>query len=553
MRARGRRASQLQGMERPVIQDPPTQLDEIVVTAARLPPAAGDAAFSVIRLDESTLGRAVRLDEALATVPAVSLFRRTSSLAANPTTQGISLRAIAPSGAGRTLVTLDGVPLNDPFGGWVIWSQIAPEAIGSLDIVRGAGAGPYGAGALTGVIALRERDRGGVLDVSVGEDGGRRLAASTSPSAGRVGATISALHETSDGYVPVRGDQAGAADTALDLEVRSGSVRVDVAVDAATALSLRAGAYDEARESGLLGARSAASGHNLSATLARAPGPRRLGWRAQLWRHESNLENSSAAVAADRASTTPANDQYATPATGTGANFALRSTLPLAGGRGEWEIGADARFAEGETQERFRYMAGEFTRDRFAGGEVSVAGIYAEGAWRDDVWLVAGGLRFDRWGNSEGHRREIDRATGSPTLDETDEDRSGDVVSARFGVRRSLGRAWGGDHAVRFAAYSGFRPATINELHRPFRVGNDLTEANASLVPERLQGSGKRAGVDGSGLVMVRHHLLEPHRRGDRERDDRRGAGDIPARRLRPCGRCSAPAAERRFDRGLWS
>ena len=62
--------------------------------------------------------------------------------------------------AGRTLVTLDGVPLNDPFGGWVIWSQAPTESLSGLDIVRGAGAGPWGAGALTGVIHLRERDSG---------------------------------------------------------------------------------------------------------------------------------------------------------------------------------------------------------------------------------------------------------------------------------------------------------------------------------------------------------------------------------------------------------
>jgi len=158
-----------------VLESQPVSVDEVVVTAARLPPAAGEAAFSVVRLDGLALDRLTRLDEALASVPAVSLFRRTTSLSANPTTQGISLRAIAPSGAGRTLVTLDGVPLNDPFGGWVLWSQLPTEALESLDIVRGAGAGPYGAGALTGVIQLRERERGGVVDASIAERGGARL------------------------------------------------------------------------------------------------------------------------------------------------------------------------------------------------------------------------------------------------------------------------------------------------------------------------------------------------------------------------------------------
>ena len=473
-----------------MLQDTPTpvpaaQLADIVVTAARLPPSAGEAAFSVIRLDDQVLDRATRLDEALATVPAVSLFRRTSSLAANPTTQGISLRAIAPSGAGRTLVTLDGVPLNDPFGGWVLWSRVAPESLESLDIVRGAGAGPYGAGALTGVIALRERDRGGALDVSVGEYGGRRLAAATTLDAGRVALTASLLTETSDGYTPVRGDRAGPVDTPLNLETHSGSLRADIGLDDATALSLRASAYDEERGAGLAGARASVSGQLYSATIARTPAPARLGWRAQVWRSESDFANTSVAVAADRATATPANDQYATPASGWGTNLALRQTaIDVMGGQLEWEVGADARFNEGETQERFRNMGGVFTRDRFAGGETSVVGVYGEGSWTTDRWLVAGGLRLDGWTTENGRRLERDRATGLPTLDETDPDRSGEVVSARLAVHRDLGDGF----AARLAAYSGFRPATLNELHRPFRVGNDLTEANAALEPETLQG-----------------------------------------------------------------
>ncbi|MDB5422000.1 MAG: TonB-dependent receptor, partial [Brevundimonas sp.] len=416
-----------------MIQDAPAVLPDIVVTAARLPPAAGDAAFSVIRLDRAVLDRATRLDEALATVPAVSLFRRTSSLAANPTTQGISLRAIAPSGAGRTLVTLDGVPLNDPFGGWVLWSQVAPESLDSLDIVRGAGAGPYGAGALTGVIALRERDReGGALDLSGGEDGGRRVAAAATLKTDRFALTGSFLREQSDGYIPVRGPAAGAADTPLDLVTTSAALRADVAVDDATALSLRASAYDEDRGSGLLNTRSTSSGQSYSATLARTPSADRLGWRAQVWRRESDFANTSASVAAGRASTTPANNQYATPATGWGANLALRQTaIDLFGGRLEWELGADARFSEGETQERFSWSVplNRFTRDRFAGGETSVVGAYAEGSWTGGSWLVAGGLRLDQWKNEGGHRRELDRAIGAVLLDETYPDRSGEVTS----------------------------------------------------------------------------------------------------------------------------
>ena len=139
----------------PVDAPPPV---EIVVTGpARLPEAAGDPAFSIVKLGGAELRSSPRLDEVLETVPGVSLFRRNSSLGANPTTQGVSLRGIAGSGASRALVTLDGVPQNDPFGGWVIWSGIAPDRVQAVTVVRGAGAGPYGAGALTGTIDLAAR------------------------------------------------------------------------------------------------------------------------------------------------------------------------------------------------------------------------------------------------------------------------------------------------------------------------------------------------------------------------------------------------------------
>ena len=157
--------------------DTPPAVETIVVRAARLPPSPADAAFAVVAISPQDLASTPRLDQVLETSPGASLFRPGSSAGANPTTQGISLRSIAPSAAGRALVTLDGVPQNDPFGGWVIWSSLPSETLGDIRLVRGAGAGPYGAGALTGVIALDERNSvpGGLAgEVSAGSRQGAR-------------------------------------------------------------------------------------------------------------------------------------------------------------------------------------------------------------------------------------------------------------------------------------------------------------------------------------------------------------------------------------------
>ena len=148
-------------------------VEAVVVADYRRPPVPDLTGLSWIRIDGDVLSGSARTDDALTATPGVSLFRRTSSQGANPTTQGVSVRAIAGTGAGRALVTLDGVPQNDPFGGWVIWSAIPSAGLGSADIIRGAGSVREGPVALTGLIALTRTDDP-VLSVGAGGLGERQ-------------------------------------------------------------------------------------------------------------------------------------------------------------------------------------------------------------------------------------------------------------------------------------------------------------------------------------------------------------------------------------------
>ncbi|MHB8530834.1 MAG: TonB-dependent receptor plug domain-containing protein [Caulobacteraceae bacterium] len=460
--------------------DQPPRVEVVVVAAPRLPPSPGDAAFSIIRLDNAALETAPRLDQALEQVPGVSLFRRTSSLGANPTTQGVSLRAIAGSGASRALVNLDGVPQNDAFGGWVIWSALPPEIIGSATIVRGAGAGPYGAGALTGVVALASPDaRAGSWSAGarLASLGDVRGAATGALAAGPGVLVLAAAGERSDGWIPVRQGR-GPADDRLTLADGFVSARYLTDLGAASG-EVRASAYQEDRGAGLVGAVSRARGASLSATAARAPSLTSLGWRIQAWSLVSDLANSSVSVAPNRASTSLANDQYATPAIGYGANAAVRKLSE----NGTLELGVDVRGAAGEDRERFHPINGVLSADRRAGGQSFIGGAYAEGTARSGpLTLVAGG-RVDGWEDFDSHRLERSLVTGETTLDLHPADRGGLAPSGRVAARLDLA-----DGYLRAAAYSGFRPPTLNELHRPFRVGNDVTEANPYLSPERLAG-----------------------------------------------------------------
>ncbi len=248
-------------------------------------------------------------------------------------------------------------------------------------------------------------------------------------------------------------------------------------------LTERVSGYAEDRDAGTLFAGSHDEGGQASLGLTRQPGDGALGWRIQGWVSGSNLANTSASVALNRNSATLADNQYATPAIGVGFNAALRRQSDGA----SWEVGADLRDFNGASHDRL-FALGKPTGLRRAGGGEVIGGVYAEGSRAFGPLLLTGGVRLDAW---EDYHSSLVQ-TGQSLLDQHPPDRGGVVPTGRIGIRRDITP----DLYVRTAAYAGFRPATLNELHRMFRVGNDVTEANPALAPERLYGA--EAGIGGA-------------------------------------------------------
>jgi outer membrane receptor protein involved in Fe transport len=341
---------------------------------------------------------------------------------------------------------------------------------------------------LTGVIALHEETGDGFAgDASWGERQSGHAAAAGGASLGGIDLFASASVESSAGWIPIDEEQRGAADVPVTLNARSASLRAQTNVASDTLLSARVGVYDEARHSGLGETASEASGISTSLTLAHPEQSGELGWRLQAWLRSTDLFNSSASVSADRSVATPANNQYATPAMGWGTNAALRGTFDWL----DWEVGADARFARGNSREQFSFsqVTRQFTQGRISGGKTSVAGIYAEGAGHFDNWLLTLGVRADRWSSSGGHLIQTVFATGATTTT-LYPSKHGVVPTARAGARYDVSEAF----YLRSAAYAGFRAPTLNELYRPFRVGNVTTSANPDLTPEKYYGVELGAG-----------------------------------------------------------
>lgn len=449
------------------------KVETIIVTGRPLERTAADAAYGGVLLDANALTSASgRTEDALRAVAGVQLFRRSSSRTANPTAEGVTARGFSGNAASRLLVTLDGVPQADPFFGFVAWPALSARPLGSALVVRGGGAAAAGPGALVGTIAfesaagseamIRGGSRGsGEGRLALGFDAGAgRLSLFGGLSEGR-GHLLVAAPGPAD--VPTRYSQWATGGRAL-LPVAGGELQAGVS------------AFSDSRLRGIEGADIRSTGGDASLRFVK-----RGGWEleAVAWAQLRDLATRTRVLDSARATTATTLDQLETPSTGLGARLELRAP-------GGARFGADLRHADGRTRERFRFIAGIPTRERLAGGSNLTAGLFAEaGLTLSETLEATAATRIDHWRLGAGELSEISIPEGSMTLSRPSPARTGWEPTARVALVWQPASAF----TLRSAGYTGWRLPTLNELHRPFRVGADATAANPALSPERLFGA----------------------------------------------------------------
>ncbi|MDQ3802585.1 MAG: TonB-dependent receptor, partial [Acidobacteriota bacterium] len=238
-----------------IVLAPASLTEQVVVTATRTETRLGDAASSitVISSKELTTTAALRLDDALRQIPGFQLFRRSGSRTANPTTQGVSLRGTGASGASRALVLADGVPLNDPFGGWVYWGRVPREALGRVEVLRGGASHLYGGGALGGVVHLITRAPSApplALEVSYGNQETPGASLFASGSRGKWAVSVGAEVFRTEGYILVDERERGAVDTPAGSRHSVLDLTLERRVGTGGRLSARGHVFGESRANG---------------------------------------------------------------------------------------------------------------------------------------------------------------------------------------------------------------------------------------------------------------------------------------------------------------
>ncbi len=467
-------------------------LEEVVVTATRTDQTLRDIPANVTILDRADIQRsaAQTLDDLLRQVPGFSLFRRSSSVVAHPTTQGVSLRGIGASGSSRTLILLDGMPLNDPFGGWVQWSKVRMESVERIEVLRGGGShiwGNYALGGVIHIITSRPQKKTVTLSGKLGNRKTATLDFSASDRFGSTGLALEGSYFNTRGYPIVRADQRGQIDVNADSENKTVRVKLTQNLSPTAKLYLQGGLFSEERDNGTpLTHNSTDAGYiGISTTLQRSDGSK---WTLTGFSHLQRFKSFFSSQASDRNSEGPALDQFNVPSQAVG--ITLEWLKPISAEH-LLTAGSDLRWLSGETNEEFFLKSNRFVRRRRAGGDQQVMGIYLQDIFIPrHRWQITYGSRVDLWRSFDGSRLERNLETDEVIREDTFADRTRWVFNPKVGLRfDATDRV-----SFRSSLYRTFRAPTLNELFRPFRVRNDITAANENLNPERLHGG--EVGID---------------------------------------------------------
>ncbi|MDE2405993.1 MAG: TonB-dependent receptor [Sphingomonadales bacterium] len=466
----------------------------IVVTGHGLGDTPATPAYDVQTLPRETLATAAsgRIEDALANVAGFQQFRRSDSRSSNPSAQGATLRALGGNAASRTLVLLDGVPLADPFFGYLPFSALAPERLGSVRVTRGGGSGAFGAGAVAGTIELTSANaaEAGLLAASalVDDRGESELSAMLTPRLGQGFAQVSGRWDRGQGFWTTPADQRTAASVRARYESWSTGLRAVLPVAPDIELQAHGLAFEDHRVLRFAGALNGAQGQDAGLRLVG-----RGRWQFDAIAYLQARGFSSVTVSAT--TFRPTLNQYRTPSTGWGGKLELR---PPVGGGHVLRLGLDTRSGSGRTEEVLTSAAtGAVTARRQAGGGNRDTGLYAEDDWTHGALTLTAGLRADRWRVADGFFTVASPA-GTVTTDNRFAPRADWALTWRAGALLRLGNGL----ALRAAGYANFRQPTLNELYRPFTVTaasngksvSTATLANDGLANERLHGV--EAGLD---------------------------------------------------------
>jgi len=447
-------------------------LETVTVSAYRSPLASADSPAStrLLSMEQLRESASPALDGKLRQVPGFELFRRSSSLVANPTTEGVSLRGLGSTAASRSLVVLDDVPLNDPYGGWIHWEELPPLAISSVEVVRGGASDLYGSSAIGGVIdvvPVRAKAAGLQLTTNYGSEATTDTSGLGTLTSGPWSGLASGGVVATDGYILVAPQFRGPIDQPNNVHAQTALAEVDrqVGGSGTSRLFLRGNMLNEDRHNG--------TPDQVNST--------------RLWRYIAGADVS------DFVFRFFGDDEHYRQTFSTIAPGRASETLTRYAFDPATELGAAARWHH-PFGDHLLVLAGADTHDvrasdyetlfTAAGGILDTSarqrqtGVYGEVLFTPNKWTLSGSARVDHFSNFDAVQyTSVANRADLPSFSETPFD-------PRIGITRCISS----NFAINGSAFRAYRAPTQNELYRTGQVGQQVTLPNDNLRSERATG-----------------------------------------------------------------
>jgi len=462
--------------------EPAVATEQVTVTAYRAPLGSLESPVTTRLLTQNALDStaAVTLDDELRQLPGLELFRRSSSLVANPSSQGISLRGLGSTSASRTLITEDDVPLNDPLGGWIHWQEQPELAIQSIELMRGGASDLYGSSAIGGVVSvIPVRPTSDMFELRSSYGGEETFDDSLLAQAkrGPWGVLAAGGALGTDGYIQEAPAQRGPVDDASNVHSQNGMLTAEHD-RGSLRLFWRGSGFNEARHNG--------TPYQVNST--------RL-WRYAAggdWKgpHEASLVTR---VYGSDERYRQTFSQIANPTTlrnsETPTKFSFIPDNEL-GAAAHWNqpLGAGLLIVAGADVHDVRI----WDREQTYGSKAALTNLhdhqrdsagYAEAMWVRKGWTLTASGRMDWFQNYDGQELQWNGSSWVPASSQPPH-YGQRLFDPRVGLSRKLYDHW----AVSASGFRAFRAPSPNELYRSTQVGNELTLPNGSLLSERATG-----------------------------------------------------------------
>ena len=301
----------------------------------------------------------------------------------------------------------DGVPLVDPFGGWVVWDQIPRAELSSIEVFRGGESNLYGSDALGGVIQMLTRvprEPAFSIDTSYGTESTPDLSAWGGTKISRWDFESGVDMSRTGGYTLVAPSQRGL----VDVDANSRHATIDAGLgyqisDTGRAF-LRGTFFDESRNNGTPVQKNSTGIAVGTAGINTAVGDHDS-FMARVYGQVEGYDQTFSSIKTDRSSEALTNIQHV-PSQEVGGEFQwnheLKKKHTLIGG-------VDVQEVMGASNEQlFSAVSGKHFANNIAGGRQRSTGLFGEDIFRiNDRWTVIAGVRWDDWTNFNGNTVRI--------------------------------------------------------------------------------------------------------------------------------------------------